>query len=102
MTTSKKGAGLDINEIAERSMKGWKAVTKQKANFDSIDASKHSDTEMPSTEALKNKWFGPAEQVDSMPGVSIDTGATANVVLQSGPLEKVVGVSNGKVLWRQG
>ena len=99
MTASKKGTP---EEIVERSMKGWTPVAKQKTNMDNAESARQSDAEMPSTEALKKKWFGPDAQVDAAAAPSVDDKATANVSVKSGSLEKLVGVANGKILWRQG
>ena len=102
MTTSKRGSRpVDPAEIAESVMKGWKTVSKPRFNADLVDAAGNSDSQMPSTKTLKDKWFGSGAKVDSMPA-SVDDAGTTNVVLESGPLEKTVGVNKGKVIWRQG
>lgn len=102
MTTSKKGSRTpDASEIAESASKGWKTVSKAKSNADLVDAGQNSDSQMPPTKDLKDKWFGSDAKADAMPA-PVDDAATKTVVLESGPLQKTVGVSNGKVIWRQG
>jgi hypothetical protein len=99
MSTSKKAGSPE--ETAERSMKGWTVVPKKQSNAENVDARTNRDSVMPSIDTLKEKFFGSTVKVDSAaPGV--DDKSTANVVVESGPLKKAVGVSNGKVLWRQG
>ena len=100
VSTAKKGTP---EEIVQRSMKGWTPVTKPKSNMDGTGGARESDAEMPSTETLKKKWFGPDAHADAAAETpSVDDQGTANVSVKSGSLEKLVGVAKGKILWRQG
>lgn len=95
---------------ADQAMKGWTRVSGpsvQRDSFTRISA----DAVMPSSEVLKAKYLGSA--APSNVGVSKDSvlvgkprppasGPTETVTYESHGIRKSVGVSEGKVVWRQG
>lgn len=93
---------------AQRAMKGWTPVTAPAVRRDSVSRPA-ADVVMPSSADLKAKYLGSAApsdvgvRLDSLPGVQPrDPGHTQTITLESHGIRKSVGVSEGKVIWRQG
>ena len=105
MTNSRKSKDPPAEVIAEQSMNGWRAMKPTaNSNADTADVKLNVDAVMPSNIDLKKKYRLDLN-TDALPAeasVAVPDEKTANVTLESGPLRKSVGVSGGKVIWRQG
>jgi hypothetical protein len=88
-------------QIAEDGATGWTVVKKNLTDLN-VDVRTSRDSSMPSVEQLKEKYFGNQVKTDSVSTTQLNDTSTTNVTLESGPLKKSVGVSQGKIIWRQG
>jgi hypothetical protein len=94
---------LSAKEIAERAMPGWTAVTSQA--IEDAPETVESDAQLPSQDALREKYLGTKASDATPAAESTEAGGTTEVVtMRAGRLIRNVGVNTAKgvVTWRQG